>query len=59
MLSSVFSQYKDVVHVMPTECLKAESLFDIIKRIIISLEERGFRVLSIITDNNTINKKAI
>ena len=35
MLSSVFSQYKDVVHLMPTKCLKAESLSDIIKRIII------------------------
>ena len=58
MLSSVFSQYKDVVHVMPTKCLKAESLFDIIKHII-GLEEIGFQVLSIIIDNNAINKKAI
>ena len=59
MLSSVFSPYKDVVHVMPTKCLKAENLFDILKRIIIGLEEIGFQVLSIITDNNAINKKAI
>ena len=29
ILSSVYSQYKDVVYVMPTECLKAENLFDI------------------------------
>ena len=58
MLSSLFSQYKDV-HVMPTKCLKAESLFDIIKHIIIGLEEIGFQVLSIITDNNATNKKAI
>ena len=55
MLSSVFSQYKDV---MPTECLKAESLFDIIKRKIIGLEEIGFEVVSIITDNNAMNKKS-
>ena len=33
MLSSVFSQYKDVVHVMPTKCLKAENIFDIVKHI--------------------------
>ena len=58
MLSSVFSQYKDVVQVMPTKCLKAGSLFNIIKRIIIGLEEIGFQVLSIITDNNAINKKS-
>ena len=57
MLSRVFSQKKDVVHVMPTKCLKAEGLFDIIKRIIIGLEEIGVQVLSIITDNNVINKK--
>ena len=44
---------------MPTKCLKAESLFDIIKCIIIGLEEISFQVLSIITDNNAINKKAI
>ena len=57
MFSSVFSQYKDVVHVMPNKCLKAKSFFDIIKRIRIGLEEIGFQVLSIITDNNAINKK--
>ena len=57
MLSSVFAQYKDVVHIMPTKYLKAENLFDIVKRIIIGLEEKGFQVLSIITDNNAINKK--
>lgn len=59
MLSSVFSQYKDVVHVMPTKCLLAENLFDIIKRVIIGLEDIGFKVLSVITDNNAINKKAM
>ena len=58
MLSSVFSQYKDVEHVMPTKRLKAENLFDIIKRII-GLEEIGFQVSSIMRDNNAINKKAI
>ena len=59
MRSCVFSQYKDVVHVIPTKCLEAESLFDIIKRIIMGLEKIGFQVFSIITDNNAINKKAI
>ena len=59
ILSSLFSQYKDLVHVMPTKCLQVENLFDIVKRIIISLKEIGFQVLSIITDDDTINKKAI
>ena len=53
-LSSVFSQDKDIVYVMSTKRLKAENLFDIVKRIIIGLEEIDFQVLSIITDNNVI-----
>ena len=34
MLSSVLSNYKDVIYIMPTECLKAENLFKIIKCLI-------------------------
>ena len=50
-LSSVFSQYKNVVHVMPI------NFFEIVKHITIGSEEMGFQVLSIITDNNATNKK--
>ena len=57
MRSSVFTHYKDVVYVMPTKCLQAENLWNIVKRIIIGSEEIGFQVLSIMTDNNAINKK--
>ena len=56
MLSSVFSQNKDVVYVMPIKCLKAGNLFDIIRCVITGLEEIGFRVT---IDNNAINKKAM
>ena len=59
MLSSVCSKFKDVVHVMPTKCIKAEALFDVIKKIIVGLEDIGFKVISVITDNNAINKKAM
>ena len=44
-------------NVMPTKCLKTENLFDTIKCLIIGSEEIGFQALSIITDNNAINKK--
>ena len=47
------------MHVMPTKCLKDENLLDIIKRIIIGLEEIDFQVLSIIIDNNAIDKKKL
>ena len=59
MLSNVLSNYKDVIHIMPTKCLKAGNLFNIIKRLIIGLEEIGFKVLCVIMDNNAINKKAM
>ena len=57
MLSCVLSNYKDVIHIMPTKCFKAENLLNIIKRLIIGLEEIGFKVLCAIMDNNAINKK--
>ena len=59
MFSCVLSNYKDVIHMMPTKCLKAENLFNIIKRLIIRLEEIGFKVLCLIMDNNAINKNAM
>ena len=54
MLSTVFLQYKSVVHVIPTKSLQAENLFNIVKHII-GFEEMSFQMLSIITDNNAIN----
>ena len=56
MLSSVFLQYNDVVHIMLTIYLLAENFFGGVKHIIISIEEIGFQELSIITENNAINK---
>ena len=49
MLICVFSQYKYFVH-LQTKSLQAENISDIVKRIIIGLEEINFQVLSIITD---------
>ena len=39
MLSSMLSNYKDVIHIMPTKCLRAENLFSIIKCFMIGLEK--------------------
>ena len=58
MLSCVLSNYKDIIHIMPTKCLEVETLFNIIKRLIIGLEEIGFKVLSVIMDDNAIYKKS-
>ena len=59
MVTSIFSNYKDVVHVLPARKIDAQLLFEIIKKTINSLEKIGFRVISVITDNNAINRKAM
>ena len=57
MLSRVFSQYMDALPIMATKCLKAENLFDTVKRMVIDLDEIGIYVLPIIANNNAIIKK--
>lgn len=59
MLNSIASKFKDVVHIIPTKIMKAETLHDMMKKIILGLENIGFRVISIVTDNNAINGKAV
>ena len=45
----------NIVYVMATILLKAKNLYEIIKLVITALKEIGFRVKSLITDNNMIN----
>lgn len=59
MLNSLCSKYKDVVHVMPTKSMTAANLYAYIKKVLIGLEEIGFRVICVLTDNNAINGKAM
>ena len=59
MISSVFSNYKDVVHLLPTSKISAEDLHSVLKKIICGLENIGFKVIAAITDNNAINRKAM
>ena len=59
MISSVFSAYKDVVHLLPTNKLIADNLHAMIKKIVCGLENVGFRVVTVITDNNAISRKSM
>ena len=59
MISSIKSKFKDVVHIIPAKCMKAEFLHDILKKAIVGLEKIGFHVICIVTDNNAINGKAM
>lgn len=45
MLNSLCSKVKDVVHILPTKTMKAETLFTFIKNVIIGLEQIGFKVM--------------
>lgn len=59
MISSILSKFKDVVHILPVKSMTAETLHDILKKVIVGLEEIGFLVICVITDNNAINGKAL
>ena len=60
MISSVFSNYKDVVHVLPTKKKRiAKALYCLLKKTIVSFESIEFTVIALVTDNNAINRKAM
>lgn len=59
MINSICSTFKEVVHIIPTKLIKAETLHSLLKQVIIGLEEIGFKVICVVTDNNAINKKAL
>ncbi|XP_035233510.1 uncharacterized protein LOC118205330 [Stegodyphus dumicola] len=58
MITSVFSSYKDVVSIVPVNGLQANELQDMIQQILIALENIGFKVVCLISDNNAVNKRA-
>lgn len=59
MINSFKSSYKDVVHILPCKKLSGEALHDILKQIIIGLENIGFKILAVVSDNHTVNRKAM
>lgn len=59
MITSIKSNFKEVIHISPTSKLNHEVLFTFIKTVINNLEEIGFRVFCVVSDNNAINSKAM
>ena len=59
MITSLFSSLKDVVYIIPSTKMKSEVLYRLILKTITGLETIGFRIISVITDNNAINSKAM
>lgn len=59
MLQSLLSSFKEVVHIMPVKTLDSNELHKIIRKTIIGLHGIGFKVIGVVSDNNSINRKAM
>ncbi|KAF2886226.1 hypothetical protein ILUMI_19947 [Ignelater luminosus] len=59
MISSLISPYKEVVHILPVNKMTGEVLHTFLKNIVIGLHNIGFEVLGVVSDNHSINRKAI
>lgn len=59
MLHSFLSDFSDVVHVLPVNNINADFLHEFVKKVILGLEEIGYRVISVSSDNNSLNGKAM
>lgn len=57
MVKSILSPFKDVVHNLPITTINADILLSVLK--IIGLEHIGFRIVSVISDDNAINRKVM
>ncbi|KAH9374829.1 hypothetical protein HPB48_015762 [Haemaphysalis longicornis] len=59
MLQSLLSNHKDVVHILPVAQIDAKALHEFLRKLITELEVLGFRVVAVVSDNNSINRKAM
>ena len=56
MISSVFSKYKEINGLVPVCNLTAKDLYNLTEQALKVLNEAGFKVLCLISDNNRINR---
>ncbi|GFY33766.1 THAP-type domain-containing protein [Trichonephila clavipes] len=59
MIQSLLSPLKEVVHIMPVKKIDGEKLFAVVKKTIVELDGIGFKVIGVVSDNNSINRKAM
>lgn len=59
MVASVMSNLKEVVHISPLSKVDHHLIFSLIKTVIMKLEEIGYKVFCVVSDNNAINSKAM
>ncbi|GFS75860.1 transposable element P transposase [Trichonephila clavipes] len=58
MIQSLLSPLKEIVHIMPVKKIDREKLFAVVKKTIVELDGIGFKVIGVVSDNNSINRKA-
>ncbi|GBO13031.1 hypothetical protein AVEN_40191-1 [Araneus ventricosus] len=56
MISSVYSKNKDVAALFPVKNLNSDELLDMTKKVISLIHGSGYKIRSIISDNNRINR---
>ncbi|KAH8008675.1 hypothetical protein HPB51_000705 [Rhipicephalus microplus] len=59
MIQSLLSAFKEVAHILPVKALQGEDLHCMLKKVILGLEEIGYRVIAVVCDNNSLNRKAM
>lgn len=59
MMQSLLSSNKDVVHILPVAKIEAKQRHDFLDLLIRQLEDIGIRVVAVVSDNNSINRKAM
>nr|XP_037289862.1 uncharacterized protein LOC119184554 [Rhipicephalus microplus] len=58
MVQSMQSSFREVVHILPARTMNAHSLHAVLKNVIIGVEEIGFKVPAVVSDN-AINRKTL
>ncbi|GFV95247.1 THAP-type domain-containing protein [Trichonephila clavipes] len=59
MIQSLLSLLKEAVHIMPVNKIDGEKLFAVVKKAIVELDGIGFKVIGVVSNNNSINRKAM
>ena len=57
MLSSILSKNKDTLSLIPVKKMTSEYLTKLTKQVIASVKNAGYKIVSIISDTNIVNRK--
>lgn len=58
MITSLMSSNKDIVALYPVKNLTGESLCNLLKTVLCELDKLKYKVISVISDNNRVNRRA-